>query len=1223
MNMLPSIPLDGEIIGPNDRVRFFLFAHTLSNERRCYEVQPGLSVREAIAEVYSKEENKYLPKNPAFFLQDGTRIPKEMWDRVRLKGGSTVVSRPVAEGFLVPMIAAVAAAASAASAFFAGLGIFGHILLAGLTMIAKYALNKLFGPKPPPKPDVSDAKAVYSINSSRNEIAQWSPIPLLLGRHRITPPLAAPPYTETVGDDQYLRQLFCNGYGPLYLEEATAKIGETAVSSYAEAQIEHRYGYYVGEPDSTLYPSSVIDEPLSIELLSTDVGQVKSTASDAITIAVDFMWPSGLTYVNDKGKREYKAVVIYVYYRLVGGNGVWLSAPTVNFSAKTMKAIRRTITWNVAKGQYEVMVKKVTPEPDLEDLERHKWSGVDNVGWTAIRSFRTGRPVTFQDAPISLTAMRIRASGRINQTVDTYNIIAWSRVTAFNGSYWVANQPSRNPADLYRWVLQCGANRRPYADSKIDLISLQNWWYYCVNKGWFYDKIVMDQTSVYDLLIEICAAGRAMPVFKDGKWSVVWDEANPPVTQLFTPRNSWNFEEQRDLDPIPHGYRIRFPNEVNGWREDERIVYNDGYSKANATLLEGFAVAGTTHTDRIWKHGRFHLAQRILRPGVYSLNASWDALMLIRGDRVRVNYDTFKLGLYAGRVEAVDTVKQEVTLDTEILLTGGSTYMFRFRLKNGTWLERTVDPGYVGYFTRLGLVGDALPMPAAGDLWSFGIGQSDSKVLRVTGIEPGDDLLHRLMMVDDAPEIAYADIGQIPDYNSGITEPLDPYTLPPRNLQLSDGVYDEGGNQYWANIVVTWDGPPYGKVVGYQIQYREESDAKDVWTSAAQVTSLVKTFDIRKLESGVYTVRVRCLFDNNSISQWATSASKATTEFNTPPPDVENFRIATMGDISILRWDPVSGVGITYEIRWASLGVTEPTWNSAIPLITSATNTVQIGTRSGTFFIKAVKPWGLSSANAKLLYTEITTLTQLNFVDQIIENDDYLGVHDRTEIADYELRLKADATYTSFESQGIYYFHEDIDLGELIDSRVSILIDAYGFNPQTSMDKWITLASVDPLDTIDNSEWSVRPEYRATTVDPTLNQWGDWQLLNLSDILAWGIQFRLVMEGRAHIDDSTGAMRAVATPSVQQLSVTIDMADRIEKGDDVSAPTAGIVVTFPNGKYRTVPAVVITPQNMVQGDYYKVDQKTETSFRVRFWTSANALKPMVFDWMSKGWGRVR
>jgi hypothetical protein len=1236
--MKPLEPRTGEIYGPDTMVRFFLFKHALQGDRHVCEVPAGLSIAEALD--LSIEDSGWRERyrhSFTIFLQDGSLVPEHMWDRVRLKAGTACVARPVAEGPFLAIIPALLP--TLLGPLFAGMGFFGQLLLTGITIGLKFLLNKLFAPKPV-KPTPSDRKEVYSILGSRNEITQWEPIPLVLGRHRITPPLCASPYTETVGDEQYLRQLFCNGYGALAIEANSIKIGETLVSAFPEAQLEHRYGY-AGDAASTLYPRNVLEQPFSIDLLknvpdaqgyptaAVTPWVEKRTATDTVSCGLDFSWPQGLGVISDEGQRSGREAIIYIQWRKAATEippaaaGAWSGNLVMKVSASTQKTVRRTynITFPAA-GQYDVRVHKESPEITKYWVDAN-WTALDMLLFTALRSFTLGVPLRFADAPLSVTAIRIRASGQLNQVVDSYNCVVQSRVVAFNGTSWVNDVASNNPADLFRHVLTCKANRRPFPVAQIDLVQLQKWWTYCVQQKWHYNKVVRSQMSVYDLIIEICAAGRGMPVFRDGKWSVVWDEQAVPISQLFTPRNSWNFEEQRDLEPIPHGYRMRFPSETKGWREDERVVYNDGYSKTNATLLEGFEMPGVTNTDSIWKHGRFHLAQRILRPGIFSLYAGWDALPLIRGDRVRVNHDSFRYGLYSGRVTAVDAAKQEVTIDTNVTLAGATNYMFRFRLAGGTFLERTIDPGYIGVeLNKLGLVGTAMPMPAVGDLFALGYASLDSEIFRVIGIEPEDNFVHRLMMVADAPEIADADTGQIPDYTEGISVPIDPYTLPPRNLKVSDGVYADGGGVYWAYLLVSWEPPAYGRVTSFQLQYREGADDDDPWSSGGSFGPNVTSGEIRRLDSGVYTVRCRCVFDSGTYSGWGYAEAKATNEYTLPPADVTNFRINITGDTAILRWDPVPGIGIIYDLRWASEAVPIPTWNASIPLVTSVTDSATIATRTGTFFIKAKKPWGVSSLNAKMISSLVGSFTQLNFIQNISEHPTFAGVKTGVSVQDVdELRLTPDPTNTYYPVTGTYNFAQRIDLGEKISSRLSIILYAYGYNPGSSMAKWVSLSQVNPLDSTDASEWGITSEFRVSLVGAPY-VWGEWQTFRLSDVQAWAMEFRLTLTGKKVVDTGTDVIRSVTTPSVKLLTVQVDMQDRIEKGEDILSTTAGKTVVFPRGRFRVVPAVVVTVQDIVAGDYWIVDQKSDTSFRIRIYNVANALISKKFDWVAKGWGLV-
>ncbi|MCZ4259214.1 hypothetical protein O4H53_27075, partial [Sulfitobacter sp. G21635-S1] len=82
----------------------------------------------------------------------------------------------------------------------------------GLTVLGQLLVNALI---PPTQPEGEERRNVYNIDGWRNEGRPGSPVPYLFGKHRYAPPFAATSWTEIVGDQQYVRALFCLGYGPL------------------------------------------------------------------------------------------------------------------------------------------------------------------------------------------------------------------------------------------------------------------------------------------------------------------------------------------------------------------------------------------------------------------------------------------------------------------------------------------------------------------------------------------------------------------------------------------------------------------------------------------------------------------------------------------------------------------------------------------------------------------------------------------------------------------------------------------------------------------------------------------------------------------------------------------------------------------------------------------------------------------------------------------------
>jgi hypothetical protein len=131
---------------------------------------------------------------------------------------------------------------------------------------------------------------------------------VVLGNHRVSPNYAAKPYTEIVGDDQYLRLLFCVGYGPLHISDL--RIGETPIASFDGVTVEIRQGFPTDTP-ITLYPGVVNEVSLSILLENFhDHGgvdgpqggewQSQTTAPNTNAIGVDFTATKGMFYSNQK-----------------------------------------------------------------------------------------------------------------------------------------------------------------------------------------------------------------------------------------------------------------------------------------------------------------------------------------------------------------------------------------------------------------------------------------------------------------------------------------------------------------------------------------------------------------------------------------------------------------------------------------------------------------------------------------------------------------------------------------------------------------------------------------------------------------------------------------------------------------------------------------------------------------------------------------------------------
>ncbi|UFS77228.1 phage tail protein [Tardiphaga sp. 37S4] len=947
MNALIKAPLHGEIIAPEASVRAIGKTHPLNGGRIECHVRAGLSITEILMEALSATPGMVLRRDFVVHI-DGHVVEERLWSRVRVKAGATLTFTPRLQGGslrnvlgLVLAVAALVVAGPiggvlAASAFGTAIGISAGVatalVSAGIILAGTLALNALFPTRPPDAAITSSVPgSLNSIQGAQNQSNPFGPVPVVLGRHRQSPYYAAKPYTEIIGDDQYLRLLFCWGYGPVDVSEI--QIGETPLSAFTEVEIEHRAGFPWDAP-ITLYPGQVDEQTLAVDLLSADGWQVRTTAPETDEVTGDVAAPQGIYQVNSEtGNLDGYNVLVPVQYSVAGANN-WVYLGTLNFTRSTV-AQRLGFRFVVPRGQYDVRVQKATADANSDKIR-------DTVTWTALRSIKHAPPIAFPK-PLCVTAMRIKATNQLSGVVNTLNGVCQSLVSAFDGANWNANTASQWPPDLFRHVLQGPANARPEPDARIDLGNLQAWWSYCVSNGFKFNQIITSVGSVYDKLCDIAAAGRAVPTFIDGKWGVIWDRPNDSIVQHFTPRNSWGFQGQRAYAQQPHGWRVNFINEKNSFTADERIVYDDGYDASNATLFEGIQFPGVTDPALIWKHGRFQIAQARLRPEKITLNSGWEHLVCTRGDRVRVTHDVLLIGLASGRVKGRSG--QVVTFDEVVTIEPDKTYGFQVRVpEDARSLQFSVDPATVaGEYTSLTLLGD-LSLVKTGTLFGFGETDQESTVYRVQGISHQKDLIAALTLVDDAPEISQADQGTIPNYDAHVSVPPDPFTLAPqdfRYLEATDGL----DNSVRAIIRLSWTAARRGKIGASEVQIAS-GDAD--WKPLDVLPYPQFSLDVPLEAPGVWSFRVRFLFDDNSFSKWVTLSKLTLLGLSAPPPDIVTIRaVAYVDSNTSLSWDEVVDYRpIRYAVRKGD------SWESGLELGTIA-HPPFAAHGNGTYLVKA------------------------------------------------------------------------------------------------------------------------------------------------------------------------------------------------------------------------------------------------------------------------------
>ena len=677
------------------------------------------------------------------------------------------------------------------------------------------------------------------------------------------------------------------------------------------------------------------------------VGQTATTASGSGTVRyVHQTTVHNATGGSDNDGRPIFNLVTYTDYVIVEvSSGSFSAGQTATFGGSYTAVIasvaasstlireengasfKKSFTIKVPTGRYDVRVRRLTA---------NEGGATRTAYWTALRSVKFATPVS--QPGLTLVGLKIKATSQLNGVLDQFNCVAESLLQAYDGSQWRLVK-TRNPAWAFVEVLCGSSNKRPVSTSRLNIAAIRTWALRCEANSWNFDAVVDSFTTVWDLLRKIAAVGRATPGMTDNKYTVIEDVPRTTPIQHFSPRNTWGFSGSRIFPDIPHGLRVRFFNEQKDYQEDERVVFDDGYNEANATLYETIDFYGVTHPSHVWKLGRYHIACLRLRPETYQFNVDVEHLVATRGDLVRITHDVMLVGLGQGRIKSISTTS--VSIDDAVTMETGKTYGFQFRRSDGSMRSCTITtsagthpPGTV--FTISPAMNPA-DLPAVGDLAFFGQSGSESILALITRIDPGVDLTARVTCIPYNSAVYNADQGTIPSWNSQITLPPPENRPPPtprilyanhnyRTQNLNeDGTYelymsvgfdvqDSGFARVGTLAKEFW---PTDVIQGFQAQYRETADGVTTsWTSLPELGREERSFEFKIKNSTTYDIRVRSFSTPGMYSEWSVLAGVSVSWTAAYPPNVTGLQSAEGGtsfssvDLEVI-WTAVPGGGST------------------------------------------------------------------------------------------------------------------------------------------------------------------------------------------------------------------------------------------------------------------------------------------------------------------------
>lgn len=377
-----------------------------------------------------------------------------------------------------------------------------------------------------------------------------------------------------------------------------------------------------------------------------------------------------------------------------------------------------------------------------------------------------------------------------------------------------------------------------------------------------------------------------------------------------------------------------------------------------------------------------------------------------------------------------------------------------------------------------------------------------------------------------------------------------------------------------------------------------------------QCLTTVATTEDTGRQHGVFIIQV--------ISIYGTPGEEARIDFavlrdTTPPAPPEGFFVNIVGNTNAdIAWIASQSIDIDrYELRYTP-NVDSPRWEAAEHLATVGYDVTgyQTNARTGSYLLQAIDTSG-NKSEVLIQRTTVAELPDLNVVEVLDEAPDWPGKKIYFDTEGGRLIMK-DAPYTGGDEFGaepyreaFYYYAEQVDLGDIYETRITAKLEAYGQLANTFMVDWNPLSSVDPIAGVEeNEDWDCWIEYRAGTnadviadwptmaeIDPiagdVADDWTPWRRFLAADVTARFLQFRIIARG----------YHPEAEVSVIQGRVEVDMPDRYWTKADVPIAVGGTTLTI-DPPFRHIEAISVT----VDGNDYNVravvSDKDPASFKI-------------------------
>ena len=503
-----------------------------------------------------------------------------------------------------------------------------------------------------------------------------------------------------------------------------------------------------------------------------------------------------------------------------------------------------------------------------------------------------------------------------------------------------------------------------------------------------------------------------------------------------------------------------------------------------------------------------------------------------------------------------------------------------------------------------------------------------AKAFRVMGLTFNEDFTIGLSLVEyQAGHYTWASKAQVSSTPS--TNLPNPFTIqPPASVTLDDTLVEYNDGTVIVALDVAIGASPDSFVDYYQVEYKLSTDSD--YIIYAQGSGLNHRV-LNVIDQKIYNVRVKAV-NTLGVSSSYVTATRTIVGAIEPPSDVTDFSCNILGQEAHLSWTQIPDLDLAYyQIRYSTLTDGTGDWANSVSLVEKVSRpatSINVPARVGTYLIKAVDKLANFSSNATAIISNVTGTQNFNAITSVSEHPDFDGTLTNTAIVDDTLRLDSselfdsasgnfDAETTRFFDSGVanadfyasgnYLFADVVDIGAKHTCRLTATLKQTSDDPDDFFDNRVGLFDSQNSSFDGDTPANSNAHIEIATSDDN-STFTDFQNFVIGNYTARYFKFRVVLT----------SSDLASTPVVEEVSVTIDMEDRIFSGNDISSGAGTKTVTFTNPFKSDNYAVGITGQGMATGDFFLVESKTINGFNVTFKNSSGSAVSKEFDFIAKG-----